>query len=124
MVITITCPSCSASFPVDPAKIPEGGVNARCSSCGDVLRVERPAVPEPLSPLEEVALPEPPSAAPEVAEDLVQAQPTSPPIPEVAAVEAETKKHVAAYPQIHVTSAEKGMGIAELRAAVLKDAGV
>lgn len=42
----------------------------------------------------------------------------------VAAVEAETKKHVAAYPQIHVTSAEKGMGIAELRAAVLRDAGV
>lgn len=42
----------------------------------------------------------------------------------VAAVETETKKHVAAYPQIHVTSAEKGMGIAELRAAVLRDAGV
>ena len=42
----------------------------------------------------------------------------------VAAVEAETKKHVAAFPQIHVTSAEKGMGIAELRAAVLSDAGV
>ena len=95
MVITITCPSCSASFPVDPAKIPEGGVNARCSSCGDVLRVERPAVPEPLSPLEEVALPEPPSAAPEVAEDPVQAQPTSPPIPEVAAVEAEPEPEVA-----------------------------
>ena len=42
----------------------------------------------------------------------------------VAAVEAEAKKHVAAFPVLHVTSAEKGMGIAELRAAVLSDARV
>ncbi|PZT85583.1 MAG: YihA family ribosome biogenesis GTP-binding protein [Citromicrobium sp.] len=42
----------------------------------------------------------------------------------VAAVEAESRKHVAAYPYVHVTSAEKGMGIANLRAAVLADAGV
>ena len=42
----------------------------------------------------------------------------------VAAVEAEAKKHVAAYPKIHVTSSEKGMGIGELRAALLSDAGV
>ena len=42
----------------------------------------------------------------------------------VARVEAEAKKHVAAFPQVHVTSAEKGMGIPELRAAVLSDAGV
>jgi len=42
----------------------------------------------------------------------------------VARVESETRKHVAAFPEIHVTSAEKGMGIPELRAAVLSDAGV
>ena len=42
----------------------------------------------------------------------------------VAATEAEARKHVAAYPQVHVTSAEKGMGIGALRAAVLADAGV
>ncbi|NNC53424.1 MAG: YihA family ribosome biogenesis GTP-binding protein [Erythrobacter sp.] len=42
----------------------------------------------------------------------------------VAAVEAEAKKHVAAFPHIHVTSSEKGMGIGELRAALLQDAGV
>ena len=41
----------------------------------------------------------------------------------VAATEAEAKKHVAAFPIVHVTSAEKGMGIAELRAAVVADAG-
>ncbi len=37
------------------------------------------------------------------------------------AVEEEARKHPAAYPQLHVTSAEKGMGIEELRAAVLED---
>lgn len=42
----------------------------------------------------------------------------------LAATEAEARRHSAAYPQLHVTSAEKGMGIAELRAAVLADAGV
>ncbi|SFO83445.1 ribosome biogenesis GTP-binding protein YihA/YsxC [Qipengyuania nanhaisediminis] len=42
----------------------------------------------------------------------------------VAAVEAEAKTHVAAFPQIHVTSSEKGMGIGELRAALLQDAGI
>jgi GTP-binding protein len=39
----------------------------------------------------------------------------------VARVEAEARKHPAAYPLIHVTSAEKGMGVAELRAAILAD---
>lgn len=36
-------------------------------------------------------------------------------------VQVEARKHPAAYPQVHVTSAEKGMGIAELRAAILSD---
>ena len=39
-----------------------------------------------------------------------------------AATEIEAKKHVAAFPQVHVTSSEKGMGIAALRGAVLADA--
>ncbi len=39
-----------------------------------------------------------------------------------AATEVEAKKHVAAFPQVHVTSSEKGMGIAELREAILADA--
>ena len=40
------------------------------------------------------------------------------------ATQTEARKHSAAYPVIHVTSAEKGMGIAELRAAVLSDAAL
>lgn len=40
------------------------------------------------------------------------------------ATQAEARKHSAAYPVVHVTSAEKGMGVAELRAAVLEDASI
>jgi GTP-binding protein len=39
----------------------------------------------------------------------------------LAATQAEARKHPAAFPMVHVTSSEKGMGIAELRAAVLED---
>jgi GTP-binding protein len=39
----------------------------------------------------------------------------------LTAAEAEARRHPAAYPQVHATSAEKGTGIAELRAAVLRD---
>ncbi len=42
----------------------------------------------------------------------------------LAATEAEARKHPAAFPVVSVTSAEKGMGIAELRTAVLEDAGI
>lgn len=35
---------------------------------------------------------------------------------------AEVRKHVAAYPELHLTSSEKGMGLAALRAAVVSDA--
>jgi GTP-binding protein len=40
----------------------------------------------------------------------------------IATTQAEARKHSAAYPVVHVTSSEKGMGIAELRTAVLEDA--
>lgn len=40
----------------------------------------------------------------------------------LAATEAEARRHPAAYPQVHVTSAETRLGIEELRAAVLADA--
>ena len=39
-----------------------------------------------------------------------------------AHVAEETRKHVAAHPHLHITSAEKGMGIEALRAAVVADA--
>lgn len=41
-----------------------------------------------------------------------------------ARTEAEARKHPAAFPLVHVTSSEKGMGIEDLRAAVLEDSEV
>lgn len=92
MVITVTCPSCSSSFPVDPAKIPEGGVNARCTQCGDIFRVEKPAPPS-ATPAVAEAPPAPPApevpatpATPELAEPLPTLDDT-PPLPEVPSAE-------------------------------------
>ena len=103
MVITVTCPSCSSAFPVDPAKIPEGGVNARCTQCGEVFRIEKPAdpAPEPVMDLPEVAhmeeapvaveeaLPAPATEVPAVAEsaddwvvEYEEAEVFTPPAPE------------------------------------------
>ena len=42
MTITVSCPACDARFPVDPAKVPPGGVLAQCSECPAVFRVELP----------------------------------------------------------------------------------
>lgn len=42
----------------------------------------------------------------------------------LVATEAHARKHTAAFPQVHVTSSEHKTGIAQLRAAVLDDAGV
>jgi GTP-binding protein len=42
----------------------------------------------------------------------------------LAATEATARKHVAAYPEVLVTSSELKLGIDALRAAVLEDAGV
>jgi len=42
----------------------------------------------------------------------------------VARTEVEARKHPAAYPVVHVTSSEKGMGIEALRTAVFEDAQI
>ena len=39
-VFTVHCPSCSASYPVDSGKVPEGGIRARCGNCANVFLVE------------------------------------------------------------------------------------
>jgi predicted Zn finger-like uncharacterized protein len=45
MIITVQCPACETSFPVDPRKVPEGGVKVRCSSCSGIFFVDKPLVP-------------------------------------------------------------------------------
>ena len=42
MTITVSCPSCETSFPVDPAKVPLEGVRAQCSVCPEIFDVDRP----------------------------------------------------------------------------------
>ncbi|KPF78136.1 ribosome biogenesis GTP-binding protein YihA/YsxC [Novosphingobium sp. AAP93] len=42
----------------------------------------------------------------------------------LAATEAAARKRTAAFPQVHVTSSELKMGIAELRGAILEDAAI
>jgi len=37
--VNVTCPDCKSVFRVDPAKVPIGGVRARCSVCGGVMPV-------------------------------------------------------------------------------------
>jgi len=92
MVITVQCPSCATSFPVDPRKVPEKGVKARCSSCSAIFRVERPAEVAPplppLSPEAEIAPVEAPAVEieppPSVAEEVPApeaAAPAEPPPP-------------------------------------------
>lgn len=43
MTITVSCPSCDTSFPVDPGKIPLEGVRAQCSNCPEIFDVDRPS---------------------------------------------------------------------------------
>lgn len=40
--MNVTCPDCRSVFRVDPAKVPLGGVRARCSVCGGVISVTAP----------------------------------------------------------------------------------
>lgn len=37
--MNVSCPQCSTIYRIDPAKVPDGGVRARCSTCGGVIPV-------------------------------------------------------------------------------------
>src|SRR5207245_1930827 len=40
--MNVTCPSCETVYRVDPAKVPAGGVRARCAVCSNVFPVNQP----------------------------------------------------------------------------------
>lgn len=40
--MNVTCPECNSVFRVDPAKVPGGGVRARCSVCSGIIPVPAP----------------------------------------------------------------------------------
>jgi predicted Zn finger-like uncharacterized protein len=41
--MNVSCPECSTVFRVDPAKVPAGGVRARCSTCSGVITIGAPS---------------------------------------------------------------------------------
>jgi predicted Zn finger-like uncharacterized protein len=57
--VNVTCPDCKSVFRVDPAKVPIGGVRARCSICGGVMSVPAQEFATPWQPIPSV--PEAPS---------------------------------------------------------------
>lgn len=83
--MNVTCPQCATVFRVDPAKVPERGVRARCSVCGGLIAVRRPdSAPAPAS----VSAPPPPPAAPQVPNRVAApvASPPPPPPPPAAPI--------------------------------------
>src|SRR3954463_9090630 len=83
--MNVTCPNCATVYRVDPAKVPEAGVRARCAVCSAVFAVRRetesprpagqepprpetkPAeVPRPVPPRVEPARVESPQAVPSI----------------------------------------------------------
>ncbi|HEY0241605.1 MAG TPA: zinc-ribbon domain-containing protein [Gemmatimonadaceae bacterium] len=52
--MNVSCPQCSTVYRVDPAKVPEGGVRARCSACGGVIPVGVSAAPRRPTPVDAI----------------------------------------------------------------------
>ncbi len=77
MTITVSCPACDTSFPVDPAKIPLEGVRAQCSNCPEIFDVDRPI--EASDPLASALVEPPPLEESVVAVEstAVEGEPTS-----------------------------------------------
>ena len=63
VLMNVTCPQCATVFRVDPAKVPEGGVRARCSVCAGLIAVHRPTAASllPRESMPAIAAPVPPS---------------------------------------------------------------
>ncbi|MEO6057916.1 MAG: zinc-ribbon domain-containing protein, partial [Gemmatimonadales bacterium] len=43
--MNVTCPNCATVYRVDPLKVPEAGVRARCTICSAVFAVNRDGDP-------------------------------------------------------------------------------
>lgn len=89
--MNVTCPQCATIFRVDPAKVPEQGVRARCSVCSGLIAVRRPPVAAPViaPPPETPVAVAPPVPPPRVVETprpavVVAPPPPAPVVPPVA----------------------------------------
>jgi len=79
--MNVTCPNCATIYRVDPAKVPQGGVRARCNVCSAVFAVRREGDAAP------VAAPMQPAAS--KPESLVSQAPRIEPNRESPALRAE-----------------------------------
>src|SRR5205807_1729652 len=95
--MNVTCPSCETVYRVDPAKVPAGGVRARCAVCSSVFAVNpggggapgggaaAPAVAAaqraPTAPAGAAAPPQPPAPAPAAPRVPAAPPPPPPPVP-------------------------------------------
>jgi len=62
--VNVSCPECRSVFRIDPAKVPDAGIRARCNVCGAVVSVERVQMQDAALPAALAVLaPEPPRAA-------------------------------------------------------------
>lgn len=87
--MNVTCPQCATVFRVDPAKVPERGVRARCSVCAGLIAVHRPVAgaSPPTAPAPSV-----PAPAPTPSVEMPSAPaPVRMPEPEAEAVEVEVE---------------------------------
>ena len=74
--MNVTCPNCATIYRVDPAKVPEAGVRARCAVCSAIFPVRREAA---------AAAAEAPRSAPRPSAPLPPA-PLVPPMPAAEAI--------------------------------------
>jgi predicted Zn finger-like uncharacterized protein len=104
-----TCPSCQTVFRVDPAKVPAGGVRARCSVCRTVFgvgtaasSVAAPGAVKPTAP--------PPFEAP--ARPFEAASPPAPPLARAGEPETITSEPMLPWPEPPAAAAAPPPGAA------------
>jgi predicted Zn finger-like uncharacterized protein len=81
--MNVTCPNCATIYRVDPAKVPEAGVRARCNVCSAVFAVRREV--EQGRPTPAPAAPTPAAVAESSRPAVKEAPPKAPPEPPRAA---------------------------------------
>lgn len=93
--MNVGCPSCETVYRVDPSKVPEGGVRARCTMCSEIIEVSSTGVEPKRAP--EFTPARATSAPVRVAPEPRPSPPRLRPIVEPAGAE-ETPASVAAVP--------------------------
>ncbi len=84
--MTVTCPNCQTVYRIDPAKVPPGGVRARCAVCQGVFAVTtEPALVAAAAREESRPVAPPPSPPPPAPAAAPAAAPVAPPAPHPAA---------------------------------------